>query len=370
MHQEDMIYVDDGCVGRPNISQLRQAQYSVHEQDINVPQVSRVAEGVESPLNHGNFAADRRTQLQDHQAMSRVSDPHATLYPGECRSRSFSPSTSPHRSQSPTQASPKLTSPNSHSATPTGYKRPRTDSEPVNSYHLMDMDTDGQRSPSRMQEDTGQSTSRQSRGKSTATTRHLDLDEQYEARVALVIQFAILFFCAMIVLAIFLAIVNAVLSNQVYWLIIALCLTLLVTLVLGLGCFLYQVLQEDDAPSVNQKHMPKWYRALRKIVRDELSDFREDWLAMCNNMYLLEDGATGPLSSGDNDLEPMSSNPSDSNGTSNKPKKRLGKSKLFKLVARPAALLASFRRKRRDKRRERKGQAAEESFASFPSTIV
>jgi hypothetical protein len=369
--------MDDGCAGghpvspdAENTPQVKQAQYSDYENYFNVPQISRGAHVVERPLGHRSFAADQRTQVQDHQAISRESESQATLYTSERRNRSRSPSKCPQRSQSPTSSIPQSTSPGRHSAAPSGLKRPRSGSDPLNSYHLMEMVADGQRSPRGTQEDTGQSTTRQSRRKSTTKTQQLDLDEQYEARVALVIQCAFFFFCAMIVLAIFLAILNAVFSNHVYWVIIAVCLTLLVTLVLGLGCFLYQVLQEDDAPSVNQKHMPKWYRTLRKIVRDELSDFREDWLAMCNNMYLLEDGAVGPLSRRDNDLEPMSSNPSASNNAPNKPKKRLGKSKLFKLVAKPAALLASFRRKRRGKRRERKGQAADEPLASFPTTIV
>jgi hypothetical protein len=336
---------------------------------VMVGEVDRVVHAVDRPLNQGDFAADHRVQRQYHQVVSRESEPQAKLRSYERRNRSCSPSNkSPRRSQDPI---PKSTSPSRHSATLSSHKRPNSGAEPLNSYHLMELDADRERLPTRSKGTSGQSTPSRSLGTPNTTARHSDWEERYEARVALVIQFAILFFCAMIVLAICLAIVTAVLSNHVYWVIIALCLTFLVTLVLGLGCFLYQVLQEDDAPSVNQKHMPKWYRTLRKIVRDEISDFREDWLAMCNNMYLLEDGAEGPLSRGGNDLESMSSYPcATSNNASNKPKKRLGKSTLFKLVAKPAALLASFRRKRKDKRREKKLQAADESLTSFPPTLV
>ena len=190
----------------------------------------------------------------------------------------------------------------------------------------------------------------------TESDQRQDADEKLEAQVSLWIQMAMAFFCLLIVAAVFMAMK----SHNGYWVVILVCLTILVSLVLGLCCFLQKVLNEEDAPRVNQKHMPKWYRDLTKMIKKELDDFREDWMDMCNNVYLLEDGDAGTSVTNTLHQEQAEHVQQSSDGIQ-KPKKKRGKSALFKLVAKPAAVLAGFRRrKRKDKRRQKKGQPMEQ----------
>ena len=194
------------------------------------------------------------------------------------------------------------------------------------------------------------------------TTFHdTDADEKYEARIAFSVQMAFSFFCCLIVLAIIMA---ATIARQGYFVVVLVALGILLTLAVGFCWFLWHILTEEEhAPHVNQKHMPKWYRTVTKMIREELSDFRDDWKAMCNNLYLLEDGSAGGGGGEDNDDH------FEDEDVSVKPKKRRGKSSLFKLVASPAAVLANFRNKRKEKKRRKKAQAAAERVTPFPSTV-
>ena len=364
-------HIDHGCTGMspvaPNTPQ--EVHGTVKEGSISIQAINTSKVDVmETRYQHKkkmDATCQREQQERQHELFipeDGVESDNPVMSMNPCEPYS---SKSPQRSS---QRQSKSTCPTTRlDATPHD-KRPNYDAEVTTTsrYHLLEIDD------AEPQQSNGirRSTTRQ---QTTPNAKQQDdyVDEQYEARVALVVQFVLCFFCVMMVLAICLAVFNAILSDHGYWVILVLCLILLVSSVLGLGCFLYQVMQEADAPTIQQKHFPKWYRTLRKIVRDELSDFREDWIAMCNNTYLLEDGMRGPCT-GDNDEEESSGAINNKNSTNkhSKSMKRRGKSTLFKLVAKPASILASFRRKRRDKRRQGKGQTPDELPASIHSTFV
>ena len=97
------------------------------------------------------------------------------------------------------------------------------------------------------------------------------------------------------------------------------------------------------------------------MMKEEMTDFREDWMAMRNNMYLLEDGDAGTLPVPSSQRSMQSA---DAGSVPQKPKKRKGKSTLFKIVAKPASILASFRRKRKEKKKQKK-----QPLMPFPSTV-
>lgn len=206
-------------------------------------------------------------------------------------------------------------------------------------YHLMPIETESSQPDSKQSQKT--------------PTQASDKNEVFEAQVALGIQMAMFFFCLLIFVAVFLA----VFSHSGYWVVIVVCLGIILSLLVGLVCFLYKVVHEDAAPGVNQKHMPQWYRTLRKLVKDEISGFREDWIDMCNNMYLLEDGVAETVVSEHVDT-PATEQTGEESPQLEKPKKkkRKGKSALFKLVAKPAAVLAGFRLKRKAKKAKKKAQ--------------
>jgi hypothetical protein len=182
-----------------------------------------------------------------------------------------------------------------------------------------------------------------------------DADDPYVANVVLSIQGAMVFFCILILIAV----IMTVFSIQGYVVVVVVCLLLLVSLLIGLCTFVYQVVNEDDAPRVNSKHMPRWYKTLTKIIKEEISDFQEDWRNMYNGMYLLEDGEAGNYTNDQSD---------GTSGKDSSKKKRKGKSAVFKIIAKPAVVFANFRRKRKEKKKQKKAEkAAAESY--FPPIV-
>lgn len=190
------------------------------------------------------------------------------------------------------------------------------------------------------------------------------VDAKYQARAALSVQMALMFFCLVVGIAV---IMTLILSRHSFFAVVMVCVIILLSLSMGLCCFMYQVVNEEESslPRVNSKHMPKWYRTLRKMVRDELRDFQEDWKAMCNNVYLLEDGDAGDRYHQHAPDTGLDEYHDEYDATPVKPKKRRGKSTLFKLVAKPAAVFANFRRKRKEKKKQKKMPVE----PSFPSTV-
>jgi len=198
-----------------------------------------------------------------------------------------------------------------------------------------------------------------------------EAEERFEAHIAFSLQMAFVVFCCLIILVVIMA---ASLSRSGYFAVILVFLAILLGLALGLCWFLWYILTEDEkAPRVNQKHMPEWYKTVKKVIRQELSDFRDDWRAMCNNLLLLEDGGANNDDADDDsaagDYERFRDEPA-GEVSGGKPKKRRGKSTIFKLVAKPVAVLANFRRKRKEKKRNKKALAATgpRNF-TFPSTV-
>jgi membrane protein implicated in regulation of membrane protease activity len=226
-------------------------------------------------------------------------------------------------------------------------------------YVLMPMELEKEQ-----QHQQGQSNSKYSSRQRLREQELLEEDEKYVAKVALSIQIAMAFFCFLIVIAVFMS----VFSIQGYFVVIIVSLTILTSLSFGLCFFIYQVLNEDDAPQVNQKHMPQWYKTLRKVIKDELEGFRDDWRAMCNNLYLMEDGEAG-TSSNINMPQDFSDEAAATTASGSKPKKRRGKSVLFKIVAKPVAVLANLGRKRREKKKKAKKKAQKRDEFYYPPVV-
>ena len=232
-------------------------------------------------------------------------------------------------------------------------------------YHLMPLEMDANNNNNQ----TKTSNRNTSLNKSSKNATMKEAEEKYEAQIAFSLQMAFSFFCCVLILAIIMA--ATMVSGKGYFVVVLAFLALLLSLAVGLCYFVYHILNEEESELNNpnhQKHMPKWYKTVTKIIRDELKDFKDDWKAMCNNMLLLEDG-------GDSNNE----NNVDNDGSeydqfqdegmevpSVKPKKRLGKSNLFRIVISPAAALVNFRRKRKEKKRQKKAQAR---VIPFPSTV-
>ena len=263
----------------------------------------------------------------------------------------------------------------SRSLSPTGRARILNDHNNNNNnnaedYHLMAVDKSNQQpvttNGAKQQKISSKQSSRP-RQKKQVDKQDEDgdlVDAKYEARVALTIQMALMFFCLVVGIAV---IMTLILSRHSFFAVVMVCVIILLSLSLGLCCFMYQVVNEEESslPRVNSKHMPKWYRTLTKIVRDELRDFQEDWKAMCNNVYLLEDGDAGDRYQ-QHGTDATADEYHDEYDTAPvKHKKRRGKSSLFKLVAKPAAVFANFRRKRKEKKKQKKMPVE----PSFPSTV-
>lgn len=237
-------------------------------------------------------------------------------------------------------------------------------------YHLMPLEMDGSNNNITATTGGDENNSNSGSSKKKLSRRQKrkikDADERYEAQIAFSLQMAFSFFCVLVVIVIVMA---GALSKQGYYVIVFACLAVLLSLAVGLCWFVSHVLNEDDTLSnVNQKHMPVWYQTATKIVRQELADIRGDWKAMCNNMYLLEDGSAGNGDDNDDEEEPEDDKDNfkdEIEVPSEKNKKRRGKSFLFKMVVKPVAALANFRRNRKEKKRSKKASHS----APFPSTV-
>ncbi|CAB9503314.1 expressed unknown protein [Seminavis robusta] len=434
MYQDDMVNEGDGCGGLPrtpkvSVDQTLELKSALRRSTIvKKPEENSIASSTQ-PFDHSQFSSGNSVQRQYHQYTSyqpppelpirgRSRSPGKSLSEGRGRSRSPGKSLSEGRgrgrsrsegrgrsrsegrgrsrsegrgrSSSRTRTRSRSPGRTRRSRSPSANSRPRentaavaatatvTSSSGAGSYHLMPLEMDAKELPPPASAIRKKMIRRRSSSLRSKRKNRKDMEEErYEARVALVIQFAMAFFCALIVIAIVLAIGIAIYSDHGYWLIITLCLILMVSLSLSLCCFLNQVLNEEDAPNVNQAHMPKWYKTMRKVIKDEWADFKADWLAMRNENLLLEDEKDSSLvnirtKSGvkSSEVETTSSvYSSNTQSSNNKPKKRRGKSTLFKLVAKPVAMLSSFRRKRRGRRKLRKGQDDVATVTSFPSTV-
>lgn len=343
MYQEDMINEGDGCGGMPI-----QPKISIHG---SVPESSPAAvvsgraslEDVPDdeaqyslPYNGSELSSDRGGQRQYHQYPGRLQLPPNNNHEDSTenvikytRSDSFQ-----RHHASVEKSSSRDSNHNVHS------KQQKLQED----YVLM---------PERKSRSKKR---RQSHSKNDDYDDDEDLDDQYMANVALSIQCAMLFFCILILIAI----IMSVFSIQGYVVVVVVCLVVLVSLLVGLCTFVYQVINEDDAPRVNSKHMPKWYKSLTKIVKDEITNFKEDWRNMYDGLYLLEDGDAGTV---------VNENGGENTGNKDKPKKkRKGKSAVFKMIAKPAAVFLNYRRKRKDKKKQKKAEkAAAESY--FPPIV-